>query len=129
MGSTNVTEIESESVTLEKSLQQLIDRHLPRFFGVRFLASEHATGRTHGGRIDTLGIDENGSPVSERVRDEVHALALVKPGRRVEVQAPRGSDALADAPAHGEPLRSVDAVDELVVMAQPFRLSSSCSIR
>ena len=59
----NVTEIESESVTLEKSLQQLIDRHLPRFFGVRFLASEHATGRTHGGRIDTLGIDENGSPV------------------------------------------------------------------
>src|SRR5882672_5944977 len=41
--------------------------------------------------------------------------SLVRPGRRVEVQAPRGSDALADATAHGEPLRSVDAVDELVV--------------
>src|SRR5438105_8977527 len=59
----DVTEIEGESVAVEKSLQQLIDRHLPTFFGVRFLTSEHATGRTHGGRIDTLGIDENGSPV------------------------------------------------------------------
>jgi predicted transport protein len=58
-----VTEIEGESVALERSLQQLIDRHLLTFFGVRFLSSEHATGKTHGGRIDTLGIDENGSPV------------------------------------------------------------------
>jgi predicted transport protein len=31
--------------------------------GVRFLVSELTTGKTHGGRIDTLGIDENGSPV------------------------------------------------------------------
>jgi predicted transport protein len=30
---------------------------------VRFLASEYATGKAHGGRIDTLGIDENHSPV------------------------------------------------------------------
>jgi RecB family endonuclease NucS len=30
---------------------------------VRFLASEHATGRVHGGRIDTLGLDENHAPV------------------------------------------------------------------
>ena len=31
--------------------------------GVRFLATEYPTGKTHGGRIDTLGIDENGCPV------------------------------------------------------------------
>ena len=31
--------------------------------GVRFLASVYSTGKKHGGRIDTLGIDENGSPV------------------------------------------------------------------
>ncbi|MFD7557611.1 DUF5655 domain-containing protein [Streptomyces sp. NPDC059835] len=31
--------------------------------GVRFLASEYSTGPVHGGRIDSLGIDENGSPV------------------------------------------------------------------
>jgi hypothetical protein len=36
---------------------------LPAFLGVRFLASEHSTGPVHGGRIDTLGIDEGGCPV------------------------------------------------------------------
>ena len=30
---------------------------------IRFLATEYSTGVNHGGRIDTLGIDENGSPV------------------------------------------------------------------
>jgi len=33
------------------------------FLGVRFLASEYSTGKSHGGRIDTLGIDENKAPV------------------------------------------------------------------
>jgi predicted transport protein len=33
------------------------------FFGVRLVASEHSTGKRHGGRIDSLGLDENGSPV------------------------------------------------------------------
>lgn len=51
------------SVAVEKSLQTLIERHLEVMLGVRLLASEHSTGKTHGGRIDTLGIDENGSPV------------------------------------------------------------------
>jgi predicted transport protein len=36
---------------------------LEAFLGVRFLASEYMTGKVHGGRIDTLGIDENGCPV------------------------------------------------------------------
>ncbi|MDI3418526.1 hypothetical protein QIT00_08110 [Streptomyces sp. B-S-A12] len=31
--------------------------------GVRFLASEYQTGPWHRGRIDNLGLDENGSPV------------------------------------------------------------------
>ena len=31
--------------------------------GITFLESEYSTGKTHGGRIDTLGIDENGFPV------------------------------------------------------------------
>lgn len=59
----SVREIEGHSVALEKSLQTLIEQHLDTFLGVRFLASEHSTGKTHGGRIDTLGIDENGCPV------------------------------------------------------------------
>lgn len=32
-------------------------------FGVRFIATEHSTGTKHGGRIDSLGLDENSSPV------------------------------------------------------------------
>lgn len=56
-------EIAGRSVGVEKRLQALIEQNLETFFGIRFLASEHATGKTHGGRIDTLGIDENNSPV------------------------------------------------------------------
>lgn len=57
-----VTEIQGQSVAVEKSLQVLIEKHLNSFFGVRFLATEFSTGR-HGGRVDTLGLDENGCPV------------------------------------------------------------------
>ena len=57
-----VCEIEGKSVALEKSLQTLIETNLDVFLGIRFLASEYPTGKTHGGRIDTLGIDENGCP-------------------------------------------------------------------
>lgn len=58
-----VRQIPSQSVAVEKSLQTLIERHLEAFLGVRFLATEYPTGRTHGGRIDTLGIDERHSSV------------------------------------------------------------------
>lgn len=57
------TEIEGSAVGLEKALQTLIERNLEDLLGVRFLASEYSTGKTHAGRIDTLGLDENGSPV------------------------------------------------------------------
>ncbi|TCL62523.1 DUF5655 domain-containing protein [Rhizobium sp. BK251] len=56
-----VTELHGSAVTLEKSLQTLIERNMEAFIGVRFLASEFIT--TNGGRMDSLGIDENGSPV------------------------------------------------------------------
>ncbi|WP_316348352.1 DUF5655 domain-containing protein [Desulfuromonas acetoxidans] len=59
----NVVEITGKSVALEKSLQELMEKNLEAFLGVRFLASEYSTGKTHGGRIDTLGLDENGCPV------------------------------------------------------------------
>jgi predicted transport protein len=59
----HVEPLEGHSVALEKSLQERIERHLETLFGVRFLATEYSTGKTHGGRIDTLGIDENGCPV------------------------------------------------------------------
>ncbi len=60
---TDVKEIEGKSVAVEKSLQNLIERNINQFLDIRFLASEHSTEKSHGGRIDTLGNDENGSPV------------------------------------------------------------------
>src|SRR5688500_17467605 len=60
---TSVEELKSSSVAVEKSLQILIERHLHVFLGVRFLASEYPTGKSHAGRIDTLGMDESNCPV------------------------------------------------------------------
>lgn len=59
----NVLEVPGSAMQVEKSLQTLIEANLESFLGVRFLATEHSTGPVHGGRIDTLGIDEDGCPV------------------------------------------------------------------
>jgi predicted transport protein len=56
-----VNPIQGATETIEKSVQLLFEKNLEALLGVRFLASEFKT--THGGRIDTLGLDENGSPV------------------------------------------------------------------
>ena len=56
-----VTEYQSGTVNLEKELQTIIEKNMTTFFGVRFLASEYST--TDGGRMDSLGIDENNCPV------------------------------------------------------------------
>lgn len=56
-------ELQGDSSGLEKSLQKLIEANLGPLLGVRFLATEYSTGKTHGGRIDTLGLDENHCPV------------------------------------------------------------------
>ena len=56
-------ELQGSALALEKPLQALIERNMEVLFGVRFVASEHSTGKKHGGRIDSLGLDENGSPV------------------------------------------------------------------
>jgi predicted transport protein len=48
---------------LEREIQRLLEANLETVFGIRFLATEHSTGEKHAGRIDSLGIDENGTPV------------------------------------------------------------------
>lgn len=57
------TEIHGTTSPLEKALQVFIEANLESLLGIRFLATEYSTGKTHGGRIDTLGIDENQCPV------------------------------------------------------------------
>jgi predicted transport protein len=56
-----VKEYQSGTVTLEKELQTVIENNMNIFFGVTFLASEYRT--TDGGRMDSIGIDENHCPV------------------------------------------------------------------
>jgi predicted transport protein len=56
-------ELQGNASDLEKPLQTLIENNLESLLGIRFLATEYSTGKTHAGRIDSLGIDENSSPV------------------------------------------------------------------
>ena len=56
-----VKEYQSGTVTLEKELQTVIENNMNIFFGVTFLASEYRT--KDGGRMDSIGIDENHCPV------------------------------------------------------------------
>lgn len=56
-------ELQGDASDLEKPLQTLIEANLVPLLGIRFLATEYSTGKTHGGRIDSLGLDENNCPV------------------------------------------------------------------
>lgn len=56
-------ELQGDASDLERPLQHLIEANLEVLLGIRFLATEYSTGKTHGGRIDTLGLDENNCPV------------------------------------------------------------------
>lgn len=56
-----LVELDSAAAPLERGLQTLFENNLDALLGVHFLASEYTT--THGGRMDTVGIDENGYPV------------------------------------------------------------------
>lgn len=55
-----IKELKSSSATIEKELQNTIEKNMYEFFGVRFLQSEY---RIDNGRIDSIGIDENNCPV------------------------------------------------------------------
>lgn len=60
INSDTVKERISSEVILEKELQNLIEQNMEIFFGVRFLKSEYLITN---GRMDSIGIDENNSPV------------------------------------------------------------------
>lgn len=46
--------------SVERELQNIIEKNMFEFFGVRFLQSEY---RIDNGRMDSIGIDENNCPV------------------------------------------------------------------
>jgi len=55
-----VTKIIAKDLDLEKTLQVLFEQNLDTLLSIIFLAHEYTT--SFGGRIDSLGIDKNGSP-------------------------------------------------------------------
>ncbi|MEU1296201.1 DUF5655 domain-containing protein [Streptomyces sp. NPDC005840] len=58
-----MTEVMPRLAEIEADVQRLVETHMEALLGVQFLASEYGTGPVHAGRIDSLGLDENGSPV------------------------------------------------------------------
>lgn len=58
----NVKQIRQTDFKNERELQNLFEDNLETLMGVRFIDSEVTTGDRQRGRIDTLGIDEDGSP-------------------------------------------------------------------
>ena len=68
-----------KAAAIEKKLQTLIEHNLETLLAVRFLASEYSTGTKHRGRIDTLGIDENGCPVIIEYKRNVNENVILNP--------------------------------------------------
>ena len=71
-----VNEYPSGTVTLEKELQTVIENNMNTFFGVTFLASEYRT--TDGGRMDSLGIDENHCPVIFEFKRSIKKMSSIR---------------------------------------------------
>lgn len=57
-----VLQIKPTSFSKERDIQKLFEANLETLFGVRFIASEFTTGDRQRGRIDTLGVDQDGYP-------------------------------------------------------------------
>jgi len=60
LGGSGVGELSGTTDAIEKSLQVLFEQNLEALLGIRFLATEFTITN---GRIDSLGLDENGCPV------------------------------------------------------------------
>ncbi|MGP9017677.1 DUF5655 domain-containing protein [Streptomyces sp. BR1] len=58
-----VSEVMPRLAEVEADVQDLVEAHMEKMLGVRFLASEFVIDCADGGRIDSLGLDENGAPV------------------------------------------------------------------
>lgn len=58
-----VTQLKKTSFCNEKELQTFVEQNLFELFNIQFVATEFFIGQKYAGRIDTLGLDENGCPV------------------------------------------------------------------
>ena len=61
INNSKVKKIPPVNIGIEKHIQKIFENNLNEILNINFLASEYST--SFGGRIDSLGIDNNGSPV------------------------------------------------------------------
>ena len=61
LNSGNVKKVPPKKIDLERNIQKIFEENLDEILNITFLASEYSISL--GGRIDSLGIDNNGSPV------------------------------------------------------------------
>lgn len=74
----NASELRDDDSDLEKPLQTLIENNLDSLVGIRFLASEYSIGKTHAGRIDSLGLDENSCHVMLEYKRSVTENVIIR---------------------------------------------------
>lgn len=60
INNSTIKKLVARDLDLERNLQELFEANLEEILNIVFLAHEYST--SFGGRIDTLGIDKNGSP-------------------------------------------------------------------
>ncbi|WP_203227235.1 hypothetical protein [Streptomyces cyaneogriseus] len=58
VSSGDTLEITDRAAVVEIGLQGQVEADMEALLGVRFLAIEYSTAPLHGGRIDSLGLDE-----------------------------------------------------------------------
>lgn len=76
--SRKAVQIRKTTFSKERDIQTLCEKNLEPFFNIRFIASEYSTGQKHGGRIDTLGLDENNCPVIIEYKKKRARTSLLK---------------------------------------------------
>jgi RecB family endonuclease NucS len=58
----SISQIKPAAFSKERELQKLFEANMDTLMGVRFIASEFTTGDRQRGRIDSLGLDQDGYP-------------------------------------------------------------------
>lgn len=61
INNSNAKKVPPIKIGLERNIQKIFEENLNEILNITFLASEYST--SFGGRIDSLGIDNNGAPV------------------------------------------------------------------
>lgn len=105
----------------ERDVQDVVEANLEEIFAVRFVAREFPTGSKHRGRIDTLGLDQDGSPVIVEYKRSSHSNIINQGLFYLEwLMDHRGDFELAAQKALGPKLEVSWSQPRLILLAHSF---------